>query len=171
MFFVSKNWDPFSVLQTGCCRVCGQASFCTLKYYCDEVFSDPTIKIYLSEVTSLWCRCRGTSYAQLYPIVPSESSSLSFNHTIRVNHIFLDANCMFHVIVTKTYSSADSIRDDMLFENFTYAHTVCWLMPFWTFNAVCVDDVFNHTTFIGWISGICSTFEPVPSGHHQNNLA
>lgn len=152
-------------------HICGHSNYSDIrillernKLWCDEA------KKYLCSVLENCPSCETTAKPSTARKVSLSSMSRDFNCVVCVDHFFLDAHCVFHLMDSVARYSAGDVVSDVSMKTAIPVIESQWISPFWTPKAILFDPAFDNEPFREYLGNHDIEPRPIPPRRHNKNV-
>ena len=94
----------------------------------------------------------------------------SFNELVCIDHMFLEENCVFHIMDSYSRYSAGSVVSSTTMGEAIPIFDAHWISAFWAPDTVLYDRAFNTNMFKSYLSDLGSEMRPIPPRRHNKNV-
>ena len=152
-------------------HVCGHSSFSDIKFLLQRngIWND-SIQDHLSSVIEKCTSCKATALPKLERKVSLSSMNRSFNEFVCIDHMFLEDNCVFHIMDSYSRYSVGSVVPSTTMGDAIPIFDAHWISAFWAPDTVLYDRAFNTNVFKSYLSDLWCEMKPIPPRRHNKNV-
>jgi len=152
-------------------HVCGHSSFSDIKVLLqrNDIWNE-SVQDYLAMILERCTSCKTTSLPKQTRKVSLSSLNRSFKDLVCVDHMYLEDNCVLHIMdATTRYSAGLRVLNtgmDAAISTFESQ----WISPFWIPEALLCDLAFDNQKFRHYINAIGCELRLTPARRHNKNV-
>ena len=152
-------------------HVCGHGSLSDIKTLLqrNNLWTNETHQ-YIAKLMQDCAHCVHSSEPKPPRKVSLHMMNKQFNHTVFIDHFYLDETRLFHIMDGSTRYSSVSITPSTSMSESIIAFQSAWLNCHWIPEVVQADNAFDNAEFRAFIKTIGAKLQIVPPRRHQKNI-